>query len=51
MNDSHLFEGNDHILNIYNNQEGGKKRRTKRRKTKRHRTKGHFRVKIKFIKV
>jgi hypothetical protein len=61
---SPLFEGNKHILDIYDaqvqNQEGGKKRRTKRirtkrirtkrnrtkrNRTKRLRTKRHFRVK------
>jgi len=40
---SPLFEGNKHILDIYDaqvqNQEGGKKRRTKRIRTKRIRTK------------
>jgi hypothetical protein len=54
-----LFEGNKHILDIYDaqvqDQEGGKKRRTKRNRTKRNRTKRnrtkrlrtkrHFRVK------
>jgi hypothetical protein len=34
-----LFEGNEKILNIYEGQEGGKKRRAKKRRTKRNRTK------------
>jgi len=34
-----LFEGNDKILKIYNDQEGGKKRRSKKRRTKRNRNK------------
>jgi hypothetical protein len=39
QNGSPLFEGNEHVLNIYNNQSGGKKRRnTRKRNTKKRNT-------------
>ncbi len=40
-----LFEGNEHILNIYNNQAGGKKRRNKRNTRKRNTRKRNTRKK------
>jgi hypothetical protein len=44
---SPLFNGNEHILNIYEGQEGGKKRRAKKQRTKRNRNKRNRNKKMK----